>query len=108
MYIFPKRPEHQQESVWIQRSLRIGDCFDVLLHNKSEFCPGAFETLKNYGIELVDDTYILIQFDSPALWTADLLLMEHSVPLVDQIFAIWGSVFSMHLFTSDGCLKLIP
>lgn len=104
MYIFPDYPTHQQKSAWIQRSLQIGDCFDVLLHNKSQQCPQAFDTLRKYGIELRDDTYILVQFDSPALWTADLLLTNGSLALIDQIFVIWGNTFTMHLFTSDGCL----
>lgn len=104
MYIFPDYPTQQQESAWIQRSLQIGDCFDVLLHNKSQQCPQAFDTLRKYGIDLRDDTYILVQFDSPALWTADLLLTNGSLALIDQIFVIWGNTFTMHLFTSDGCL----
>ena len=104
MYIFPERPAQTEESAWIERSLRIGDCFDVLLHNKAEFCPDAFDTLRRYGIDLKDNIYILVQFHSNLLWTADLLLQDSSVLLIDQIFAFWGSVFPLHLFTSDGNL----
>lgn len=104
MYIFPDRPAPEQESQWIERSLRIGDCFDVLLHNKFEYCPQVFKTLKQYGITLEDDVYILVQFDSGVLWTADQILLDRSVSLIDRIFAIWGHVFRMHLFTSDGFL----
>ena len=104
MYIFPDRPAPDQESEWLERSLRIGDCFDVLLHNKAEFCPRVFRTLKDYGIPLEDDVYILVQFDSGVLWTADQILLDRSVSLIDRIFAIWSHVFQMHLFTSDGCL----
>lgn len=104
MYIFPDRPKPEQEMIWIERSLRIGDCFDVLLHNKAEYCPQVFQTLKNYGIPLKDDVFVLVQFDSGVLWTADQILLERPVSLIDRIFAVWGNVFRMHLFTSDGCL----
>lgn len=104
MYIFPERPAQQEESAWIERSLQIGDCFDVILHNKAELCPSAFQVLNAYGITLKEDTYILVQFDNGHMWTADRLLCRDPVPLIDRIFAFWGSVFSMHLFTSGGFL----
>lgn len=104
MYIFPDRPAPNQETEWIERSLRIGDCFDVLLHNKAEFCPQVFESLKHYGIALEDDIYILVQFDDGVQWTADQILLDRSVSLIDRIFAVWGSAFRLHLFTSDGFL----
>lgn len=104
MYIFSNPPSCMGESSWIERSLRIGDCFDVLLHNKATLCSEAFRQLVAYGITLSEETSILVQFYSRTLWTADFLLKEKSVRLVDQIFAIWSNTFDMHLFTSDGYL----
>lgn len=105
MYIFPEHPQKAQESDWIENSLRIGDYFDVLLHNKRDFSGNAFEQLAHYGIQLQDDmVYILVQFDTAALWTADMLLQAQPNPFIRTIHAIFGSTFSMHLFTSDGGL----
>lgn len=103
MYIFPEYPQRSQTSDWIERSLRIGDYFDVLLHNKRDLSGSVFQRLAHYGITLRDNMiYILTQFDTPFLWTADLLLQEEPNPLIRRILAIFGSTFDMHLFTSDG------
>lgn len=105
MYIFPEYPQRSQTSDWIERSLRIGDYFDVLLHNKRDLSGSVFQRLAHYGITLRDNMiYILTQFDTPFLWTADLLLQEEPNPLIRRILAIFGSTFDMHLFTSDGSL----
>lgn len=105
MYIFPEHPDKSQEAAWIERSLRIGDYFDVLLHNKRDFSGNAFTQLARYGILLPDDQiYILVQFDTVSLWTADMLLQSQPNPLIRMIHRIFGSVFQMHLFTSDGGL----
>lgn len=105
MYIFPEHPQKSQESAWIENSLRIGDYFDVLLHNKRDFSGSAFAQLAHYGIRLRDDMiYILVQFDTASLWTADMLLQAEPNPLIRTIFAVFGSAFPMHLFTSDGGL----
>lgn len=105
MYIFKNQPPASETSAWIERSLRIGDCFDVLLKNKYEFCGEALETLHRYGIEFTDNTiYILIQFDSKTPWLADNLLQTGTSTFIDQLFAIFSGVFPMHLFTSNGAL----
>lgn len=105
MYIFKDRPSAAESAAWIEQSLRIGDCFDVLLKNKYEFCGEALETLHRYGIELSDDAiYILIQFDAKAPWLADSLLQTETSSFIDQLFAIFSGAFPMHLFTSNGAL----
>lgn len=103
MYIFEKHPK-KEESIWLERSLRIGDYFDVLLHNKLQPNREAVQKLRKFGIDLQDHlTYILVQFDNGVQWTADLLLQDEPNPLIQMIHAIFN-VFRMHLFTSDGCL----
>ncbi len=104
MYIFPNLPQARQEAQWISRSLRIGDCFDVLLHNKTELCDPVYRTLEGYGILLPEATYVLVQFHSGDLWTADRLLEGEPISLLNQIFAIFGGMFPLHLFTAQGCL----
>lgn len=104
MYIFEKHPEKEEEKSWMERSLRIGDYFDVLLHNKLQPPGEAVEKLRNFGIDLQDHlTYILVQFDNGTQWTADLLLQDAPNPLIRMIHSIFN-VFRMHLFTSDGGL----
>lgn len=105
MYIFPKHPEEADSSAWIERSLRIGEYFDVLLHSKYDYCGNTFEQLAHYGINLSDELiYILVQFETKSLWTADMLLHKRPNPLIRMLHAIFGAVFQMHLFTSDGRL----
>ena len=104
MYIFENHPKKEEEFRWIERSLRIGDYFDVLLHNKMGPARDAVEKLRLFGIDLQDQmTYILVQFDNGIQWTADLLLQERPNFLLQMIHSIFH-VFRKHLFTSDGCL----
>lgn len=105
MYIFKDCPTAAQSPAWIEQSLRIGDCFNVLLKNKYEVCGEALDILRHYGIELSDDSiFILIQFDAKTPWLADSLLQKGASSFIDQLFAIFSGVFPMHLFTSDGAL----
>ena len=104
MYIFQKHPAEAEVPAWIERSLRVGDCFDSLLRNKAEHCGEVFRVLEGYGIDLRDDgTYILLQFDAAETWVAHRLLGMEADPLIDDIFLIF-EVFPMHLFTSCGGL----
>ena len=104
MYISKALPDEGAQSAWIEASLRIGDCFDVILRNKADACAPAFAALERYDIRLPEETFVLMQFDTAELWMADLLLQQRSTRLIDQIFAIFGGVFDMHLFTSEGSL----
>ena len=104
MYIFENHPKKEEEFRWIEQSLRIGDYFDVLLHNKMGPDRDVVEKLRLFGIDLQDQmTYILVQFDNGIQWTADLLLQERPNFLLQMIHSIFH-VFRKHLFTSDGCL----
>lgn len=105
MYIFPQQPKPNEASEWISRSLRVGDCFDILLHNKSQQCQDVIAMLRQYGICLSDrEIYILLQFDTAMLWNAGTFLDKNNVPILDHIFRSFGSQFPMHLFTSSGSL----
>lgn len=105
MYIFPQQPKPGEASEWISRSLRVGDCFDILLHNKSERCQDVIAMLRQYHIRLSDqEIYVLVQFDTEMPWNAGTFLDENNVPILNHIFRNLGRQFPMHLFTSAGSL----
>ncbi len=105
MYIFPQLPAAADEPAWIRNSLRIGSCFDVLLHHQAQFCKPAYHALQAEGIDLrEEDVYILLQIETQQPWQADMILQETPVAMIQEIFLTLGKAFSMHLFTSSGFL----
>ena len=105
MYIFRNHPDADTQVSWIEQSLQIGDCFDVLMHCKLDQCLNVYSVLEQYGIILSDSSkFVLVQFDTGFPWIASSLMVDEPNPLLTSLWAIWGNQFSMHLFTSDGSL----
>ena len=67
MYIFENHPKKEEEFRWIEQSLRIGDYFDVLLHNKMGPDRDVVEKLRLFGIDLQDQMTIMVPQSRPLM-----------------------------------------
>ena len=110
MYIFMEPYEdpacYSQER--LKTALCIGDCFQTIVHNKAEYCRETCAALMQFGITLSEERiYILARFESEQPWDVTKLCSGQASKLLEGIHNLFGAVFQIHVFTSDGMLYML-